>query len=171
MIPTVLKPYGSYLLAGIAVIILASSCYLTYTVTDSRWQSKWDTRESEISKASAKATEEARNKELEYQRSIDAIRSEGAASIAAATADAADASAASDRLLKRLNAILADQAASVASGAPRGKTATQAINMLANVLEKSIDRNRQLAKIADDNYERGLICEKGWDSLVKNQSN
>lgn len=171
MILPVLKAYKLYILAGIAAIILASSCYLTYTVTDSHWQSKWDKRESEISKASAKATEEARNKELEYQRTIDGIRSQGAASIAAANADAADASAASDRLLQRLNAILADQATPDTGGAKRGKTATQAINMLANVLEKSIDRNRQLAKIADDNYERGLICEKGWDSLVKNQGN
>lgn len=171
MIPQAVKPYAMYLLAGIAVSILASSCYLTYTITDSRWQSKWDTRESEISKASAKAADEARNKELEYQRAINDIRTEGAANLAAASADAADANAASDRLLQRLNAILADQATSDTGGAKRSKTATQAINMLANVLEKSINRNRQLAKIADDNYERGLICEKGWDSLVKKQGN
>lgn len=171
MILDPIKPYLNYLLAGLAVIILASACYLTYTVTDSHWQSKWDKRETEISDASAKATEQARTKEQEYQRSIDELRKQGASNLAAAIADANDASASVERLRQRINKILADTSTENSGTGVRGKTATQAANLLANVLEKSLERNEQLAKIADDNYERGLTCEKSWDALLKNQGN
>lgn len=175
MIPLNLKGlwagYSSYLLAGLAFIILFAGCYITYTVTDSHWQSKWDTREAQYSKDSEQAVQQARDTESQWQARLDAASAEGASRLASAKLDAATANDSVNRLRQRINSLLESSQSSDTGTAQRGKTATEAVNLLANVLEKSIERNRQLAEIADDNYERGLTCERSYDSLLKKQGN
>lgn len=175
MIPKLIKDiwesYASYLLAGLAILALGLSCYLTYTVTDSRWQSKWDTREAAISKASAKAQQEARDQEYEYQTGINAVAAQGAKQLAATQLDAANARSSLNRLQQRLDSILTSAASQDSSITGNGKTAAQKLSMLADVLEKSLQRNGDLAEIADDNYERGLTCQASYEVLLKKQSN
>lgn len=171
MIPLNLKPYTSYLLAGLFIMILAIGYYLTYTVTDSQWQSKWDKRESQYSSDSEKALQQARATEAQWQQKLDDVASEGNRRLASAKLDADSANSSVNRLRQRINSILQDSESSYSGTDKRGKTATQAISLLADVLEKSIERNRQLAAIADDSYERGLTCERSYDTLYKNQGN
>ncbi|XAG95375.1 hypothetical protein MIF8_84 [Erwinia phage MIF8] len=171
MIPLSLKPYTSYLLAGLAIIILALGCYLTYTVTDSRWQSKWDQRESQYSKDSEQALQQARATEAQWQQKLDDVVTEGNSRLASAKLDADTANSSINRLRQRINSLLESSQSTDSGTSQRGKTAAQAISLLANVLEKSIERNRQLASIADDSYERGLTCERSYDTLYKNQGN
>lgn len=70
--------------------------------------------------------------------------------------------------LEKTRRILADVAASAdASISPGGKTALQAAGMLADVLGKSVERNRILAAYADDARAAGELCEQQYDQVRK----
>lgn len=119
----------------------------------------------EYSDASAKATQEARVKEWEYQNNVDAIAQQGAKDLAQARSDADSANASIGRLQQRINRLLADTSSEDSGTTQRGKTAREALDLLANVLEKSLERNRQLADYADKASSAGLTCEKAYDAI------
>lgn len=68
-------------------------------------------------------------------------------------ADAASANDAASRLRRQVGDLLAGRVA--AGGAP----GTDACGMLAQLLNKSVERARRLAEIADTARQRGLSCE------------
>lgn len=155
-----------YLFVGFtALVLLTLACYLTYTVTDSKWQSKYDTLQTSYSDASARATAEARAKEQQYEKDKQSLLLESQKQTQQAKADADSANAAVSRLLQRINKILADTSSTDTGTSSRGKTASEALVLLSNVLEKSIERNRQLASFADSAYNSGTLCEKSYDAL------
>lgn len=150
---------------AVASALVAGACYLTWLVTDSKWQSKYDTQAAEYSDASAKAQQAARDTEHEYQTKLDAANLE-ASTRRAETANAiAGADAASKRLLERLNKILADTSTSDTGTGQRGRTPGEAINLLANVLEKSIERNGQLAAFADKSWDASKQCYDSYNAV------
>lgn len=150
---------------AIASAIVAGACYLTWLVTDSKWQSKYDKQASEYSDASAKAQQSARDTEHEYQTKLDAANLE-ASTRRVETANAiAGANAATKRLLTRLNKVLADTSTSDTGTGQRGRTPEQAINLLANVLEKSIERNGQLATFADQSWDASKQCYDSYNAV------
>lgn len=165
MIKDLIKQYAVLLGSVLALALLAGACYLTYVVTDNHWSAKYSGLKQEYSDASAKATQEARIKEWEYQNNVDAIAQQGAKDLAQARSDADSANASIGRLQQRINRLLADTSSEDSGTTQRGKTAREALDLLANVLEKSLERNRQLAEYADKASSAGLTCEKAYDSI------
>lgn len=165
MIKDLIKQYAVLLGSVLALALLAGACYLTYVVTDNHWSAKYSGLEQKYSDASAKATQEARVKEWEYQNNVDAIAQQGAKDLAQARSDADSANASIGRLQQRINRLLADTSSEDSGTTQRGKTAREALDLLANVLEKSLERNRQLADYADKASSAGLTCEKAYDSI------
>ena len=165
MIKDLIKQYAVLLGSVLALALLAGACYLTYVVTDNHWSAKYSGLEQKYSDASAKATQEARVKEWEYQNNVDAIAQQGAKDLAQARFDADSANASIGRLQQRINRLLADTSSEDSGTTQRGKTAREALDLLANVLEKSLERNRQLADYADKASSAGLTCEKAYDAI------
>lgn len=165
MIKDLIKQYAVLLGSVLALALLAGACYLTYVVTDNHWSAKYSGLKQEYSDASAKATQEARVKEWEYQNNVDAIAQQGAKDLAQARSDADSANASIGRLQQRINRLLADTSSEDSGTTQRGKTAREALDLLANVLEKSLERNRQLAEYADKASSAGLTCEKAYDTI------
>ncbi|UZN24209.1 endopeptidase Rz [Klebsiella phage pKP-BM327-1.2] len=165
MIKDLIKQYAVLLGSVLALALLAGACYLTYVVTDNHWSAKYSGLEQKYSDASAKATQEARVKEWEYQNNVDAIAQQGAKDLAQARSDADSANASIGRLQQRINRLLADTSSEDSGTTQRGKTAREALDLLANVLEKSLERNRQLAKYADQASSAGFTCEKAYDAI------
>ena len=165
MIKDLIKQYAVLLGSVLALALLAGACYLTYVVTDNHWSAKYSGLEQKYSDASAKATQEARVKEWEYQNNVDAIAQQGAKDLAQARSDADSANASIGRLQQRINRLLADTSSEDSGTTQRGKTAREALDLLANVLEKSLERNRQLAEYADQASSAGLTCEKAYDAI------
>ena len=165
MIKDLIKQYAVLLGSVLALALLAGACYLTYVVTDNHWSAKYSGLKQEYSDASAKATQEARVKEWEYQNNVDAIAQQGAKDLAQARSDADSANASIGRLQQRINRLLADTSSEDSGTTQRGKTAREALDLLANVLEKSLERNRQLADYADQASSAGFTCEKAYDTI------
>ena len=165
MIKDLIKQYAVLLGSVLALALLAGACYLTYVVTDNHWSAKYSGLEQKYSDASAKATQEARVKEWEYQNNVDAIAQQGAKDLAQARSDADSANASIGRLQQRINRLLADTSSEDSGITQRGKTAREALDLLANVLEKSLERNRQLAEYADKASSAGFTSEKAYDSI------
>ena len=156
-----------YLWVVLALVILAGASWLTYTITDAHWETKYNKLKSSYDTASAKAQAEARDTEQRYQNDIETIRTEGADRIAKAKADANRANASIAGLQQRINGLLASTSTEDSGTTRRGKTAGEALNLLADVLGKSIERNRQLASFADSAYSAGLTCEKSYDAIQR----
>ena len=165
MIKGLIKQSAVLLGSVLALALLAGACYLTYVVTDNHWSAKYSGLEQKYSDASAKATQEARVKEWEYQNNVDAIAQQGAKDLAQARSDADSANASIGRLQQRINRLLADTSSEDSGTTQRGKTAREALDLLANVLEKSLERNRQWAEYADQASSAGFTCEKAYDSI------
>ncbi|HGV0271597.1 TPA: DUF2514 domain-containing protein [Citrobacter freundii] len=99
--------------------------------------------------------QEKATNEREAQQRIDKARN-----------DALDAAALAGRLQQQLVAIreqLRQYNSTVGAGASAADTGV----LLADVLSKSLERNRQLAEYADRAAEAGRVCEKQYDSLTR----
>ncbi|MCX2449356.1 MULTISPECIES: DUF2514 domain-containing protein [unclassified Citrobacter freundii complex] len=99
--------------------------------------------------------QEKATNEREAQQRIDKARN-----------DALDAAARAGRLQQQLVAIreqLRQYNAIVGAGPSAADTGV----LLADVLSKSLERNRQLAEYADRASEAGRVCEKQYDSLTR----
>lgn len=69
-----IQKYKLYIGLVLALGILAGACYLTWLVTDSQWQSKYDSQQTAYADASAKAQQAARDKEQEYATNLKRFR-------------------------------------------------------------------------------------------------
>ncbi|QDE45470.1 DUF2514 domain-containing protein [Citrobacter sp. CF971] len=117
-------------------------------------QAKAD-RKAEDDKARQHDEQEKATNEREAQRALDRARN-----------DALDAAARAGRLQQQLVAIreqLRQYNATVGAGTSAADTGV----LLADVLSKSLERNRQLAEYADRVAEAGRVCEKQYDSLTR----
>ncbi|MBW9453336.1 DUF2514 domain-containing protein [Citrobacter portucalensis] len=117
-------------------------------------QAKTD-RKAQDDKARQHDEQEKATNEREAQQRIDQARN-----------DALDAAARAGRLQQQLVAIrdqLRQYNATVGDGASAADTGV----LLADVLSKSLERNRQLAEYADRAAEAGRVCEKQYDSLTR----
>ncbi|WP_270488883.1 DUF2514 domain-containing protein [Enterobacter ludwigii] len=117
-------------------------------------QAKAD-RKAEDDKARHHDEQEKATNEREAQQRIDQARN-----------DALDAAARAGRLQQQLIAIreqLRQYNATIGAGTSAADTGV----LLADVLSKSLERNRQLAEYADRAAEAGRVCEKQYDSLTR----
>lgn len=103
----------------------------------------------------------------QHERDKKTIEQEAQQRIDAARNDATAAAAKSGRLQQQLVTIrkqLLDYSRTESIGNPAANTGI----LLADVLSKSVERNRQLAEYADSAREAGLTCQAQYDSLRAN---
>lgn len=160
MIWVFVKAYWKQLLIVVMLAALIIGGVAAWNVHGSRQydagytQAQADQKQADAKLRSLKEQEKATN-EREAQQRIDQARN-----------DALDAAARAGRLQQQLVAIreqLRQYNAIVGAGASAADTGV----LLADVLSKSLERNRQLAEYADRAAEAGRVCEKQYDSLTR----
>lgn len=110
--------------------------------------------------------QKAKDKEAseQHERDKKTIEQEAQSRIDVARADASAAAVKSGRLQQQLATIrkqLLDYSRTESIGNPASNTGV----LLADVLGKSVERNRQLAEYADSAREAGLTCQAQYNSL------
>ncbi|EFJ1799415.1 DUF2514 domain-containing protein [Escherichia coli] len=160
MISAFVKAYWKQLLIVLMLAALVIGCRVAWNEHGDRLyaagyaQAQADQKQADAKLRSMKEQENATN-EREAQQRIDQARN-----------DALDAAARAGRLLQQLVAIreqLRQYNATVGAGASAADTGV----LLADVLSKSLERNRQLAEYADRAAQAGRVCEKQYDSLTR----
>lgn len=109
-------------------------------------------------KAADEQEEQRRNAELQK------IQADAQQRIDAAHNDAVNAAAKSGRLQQQL-ANIRKQLVGYSTAESIGNPAAETGVLLADVLARSVERNRQLADYADKAREAGLMCEAQYNSL------
>ncbi|HAL9839494.1 DUF2514 domain-containing protein [Enterobacter cloacae complex sp. OE43NF] len=160
MIWSLVKAYWKQLLIVVMLAALVVSGVVAWNVHGDRQydagyaKAKADQKAADAKLRSLNEQEKATN-EREAQQRIDQARN-----------DALDAADRAGRLQQQLVAIrerLRQYNATVGAGASAADTGV----LLADVLSKSLERNRQLAEYADRAAEAGRVCEKQYDSLTR----
>jgi len=154
------------------IALLAGALYGSYqhgvTVTDLRWQAKWSDQAELQAKAMAAATVENRTEEQRRQNAVNGVADDARKQEEAAAPGVAAASAAADRLRGDAAKLVAN-AGSVpgdSSVAARSEANRRAAMVLSGLLDRAIERNRELAKGLDDARRRGLACERSYGALT-----
>ncbi|EPV6100149.1 DUF2514 domain-containing protein [Escherichia coli] len=115
-------------------------------------------------KAEQAAAEQAALKSREQEKAIN--EREAQQRIDQARNDALDAADRAGRLQQQLVAIRR-QLGQYNDAIGAGPSAADTGILLTDVLGKSLERNRQLAEYADRAAEAGRVCERQYDSLMK----
>jgi len=168
------KIYAQVGLGLLVFLLFAASVYGIYhhglTVANAQWQAKWDKRDADDSAARAAAELAVRKTEEANQAAITKVQTDATQKLEQARTDAATANASADGLRKRVQQLLAASRASTNTPATSGSTpGADAGDLLANLLDQSVQRNRDLAKVADSAVARGNACAAAYDSLRANQ--
>lgn len=160
MIWAFVKAYWKQLLIVVMLAAFAAGCRIAWvnhgeTQYDAGYAQAKADRKAEDDKSRQHHEEEKATNEREAQQRIDQARN-----------DALDAATRAGRLQQQLVAIreqLRQYNATVGAGASAADTGV----LLADVLSKSLERNRQLAEYADRAAEAGRVCERQYDTLTK----
>ncbi|WP_336709649.1 MULTISPECIES: DUF2514 domain-containing protein [unclassified Cedecea] len=159
MISAILKAYWKPLLVlAIAGALVAGARWAWVSHGQAQYASGYAQAKAEQRRADDAAKkqreQEKANNERDAQQRIDQARN-----------DALDAANRAGRLQQQIAAIrkqLGEYNAAVGAGPSAGETGV----LLADVLSKSLERNRQLAEYADRAAEAGRVCERQYDSLT-----
>ncbi|MDJ5402362.1 DUF2514 domain-containing protein [Salmonella enterica] len=160
MIWVFVKAYRKQLLIVLMLAALVISGVVAWNVHGIRQydagyaQAQADQKQADAKFCSLQEQEKATN-EREAQQRIDQARN-----------DALDAATRAGRLQQQLFAIR-DQLRQYNATVGAGPSAADTGVLLADVLSKSLERNRQLAEYADRAAEAGRVCEKQYDSLTR----
>lgn len=160
MIKSFVKAYWKQLLIVVMLASLVTGCRIAWVSHgETQYASGYAQAQADQKQADDKARkhdeQEKATNEREAQQRIDQARN-----------DALDAAARAGRLQQQLVAIrqqLRQYNAIVGAGTSAADTGV----LLADVLSKSLERNRQLAEYADRAAEAGRVCEKQYDSLTR----
>lgn len=158
MIPSLIERYWRPL----AIIIIVAACALwvrreIIDYGDQRYDAGY-------AKAVAEQKEADKLEEQRRDAEKQKIQADAQQRIDVARRDAVDAAVKSGKLQQQLANIrkqLVDYSRVESIGNPVSSTGV----LLADVLEKSIERNQQLAEYADAARESGLTCQRQYDSL------
>lgn len=146
----------------LAIIIIVAFCALwvrseIINYGDQRYDAGY-------AKAIAEQKEADKREEQRRDAEKQKIQADAQQRIDVARRDAVDAAVKSGKLQQQLADIrkqLIDYSRTESIGNPASSTGI----LLANMLEKSIERNQQLAEYADAARESGLTCQRQYDSL------
>ncbi|WP_410698234.1 DUF2514 domain-containing protein [Citrobacter freundii] len=160
MISAFVKAYWKQLLIVVMLAVLVAGCRIAWvnhgeTQYAAGYAQAQADRKAEDDKSRKHDEQEKATNEREAQQRIDQARN-----------DALDAAARAGRLQQQLVAIreqLRQYNAIVGAGPSAADTGV----LLADLLSKSLERNRQLAEYADRAAEAGRVCEKQYDSLTR----
>ncbi|WP_460116690.1 DUF2514 domain-containing protein [Pseudomonas sp. S2_C03] len=158
-----------------AVLLVVGALFGAYihgvSVTDDRWQVRWNDRNTLDAKALAANETAQRAQEQAYQQSINKAVQNGQQIIDQAITDAVAARATADSLRGAADDLAAQLAASEASGnscaTAASKAAARAAMVLADVLKRADERSGNLADYADQSHGRGVTCEQMYDGISK----
>ena len=158
MIPSLVERYWRPL--AIIIIVAVCALWIRGEVTE-----YGDQRYAE-GKAQAIAEQKAADEQEEQRRNaeLQKIQTDAQQRIDAARNDAVNAAAKSGRLQQQL-ANIRKQLVGYSTTESIGNPAAETGVLLADVLAKSVERNRQLADYADRASEAGLMCEAQYNSL------
>ncbi|MBV7571789.1 DUF2514 domain-containing protein [Pseudomonas sp. PDM32] len=174
-----MKPIWLQVLPCIAALTLAAGALFGayhhgVTVTDEKWQSAWNARDTRDAEAKSLNEAAERTREQAYQQSINKAVQDGQRNIDQAMADAAAARASADGLRGAADNLARRLAASEASGnsctAAASKAAARAAAVLADVLKRADQRAGDLAAVADQARARGMTCEQAYDGLIRSSA-
>ncbi|MCV5708203.1 DUF2514 domain-containing protein [Escherichia coli] len=160
MIPTFVKAYWKQLLIVALLAAITFGCRVAWvnhgeTQYAAGYSKAQEDQKQADDKSRQRNEKEKATSEREAQQRIDKARN-----------DALDAAARAGRLQQQLVAIreqLRQYNATIGAGASAADTGV----LLADVLSKSLERNRQLAEYADRASQAGRVCEKQYDSLTR----
>lgn len=128
-------------------------------------QQEWDAERTAIAQALADNAKAQRDKEYAMQQSMNEVQRDATQRLEALRTDADSANAAADRLRQQVGKLLA---ADTVCPSTRAGTSSQATsnpgNLLAVVLDKSIQRNRELAAFADAAITAAQACNAGYST-------
>lgn len=126
-----------------------------------RVQQEWDAERVTIAQALTKNAEAQRAKEFADQQKMNKVQADATQRLEALRTDADSANAAADRLREQVGKLLAANPVCPPTGTGTSRqTASNPGNLLAVVLDKSIQRNKQLAAFADAAITAAQSCEK-----------
>lgn len=148
------KPVGAALVLGYFLIA-------AYGAGARSVQQKWDAERVTIAQALTKNAEAQRAKEFADQQQMNKVQTDATQRLEALRTDADSANAAADRLREQVNKLNGANTVcpSTTAGTSR-QTASNPGNLLAVLLDKSIQRNRELAAFADAAITAAQACEK-----------
>lgn len=124
-------------------------------------QQDWDKETTRVATGLAKNAEAQRAKEYADQQQMNKVQTDATQRLEALRTNADSANAAADRLREQVGKLIATNTvcAPATTGTSR-QTASNPGNLLAVVLDKSIQRNRELAAFADSAITAAQACEK-----------
>lgn len=158
MIMAFVKAYWKQLLIVVMLAAFAAVCRLAWVNHgETQYTSGYEKAQADQKQADEDARQHDEGEKAKNEREAK-IRLDRARN------DALDAAARAGRLQQQIFAIreqLRQYNASIGAGASAADTGV----LLADVLSKSLERNRQLAEYADRAAEAGRVCEKQYDSL------
>jgi hypothetical protein len=137
------------------------------TVTELRWQAQQSDQAALQAKAMAAATTTNRTEEQRRQTAVNEDANESRNQAAAAAPGIAAAGAAADGLRSDTARAIAAVVPGDTGLADRSEATRRAALVLSGLLDRSVARNRELAKGFDDARRAGLTCERAWASLTK----
>lgn len=144
-----------------AVAILGLWSIWVYVQGQDDIQQKWDHETAQVAKALADNAQMQRDKEYALQQSMNEVQRETTQRLEALRTDADSANAASDRLRQHVENLLEADGVRQTSGTCSRRTAAENPgNLLAVVLDKSIQRNKELARFADAAITAAQACAK-----------
>lgn len=160
MIAALLKAYWKPLAITALLSLIVIGCrYVWVDHGETQYAAGYAKAQAEQKEADAalrqKNEQEKKQNETEAQKRIDQARN-----------DALDAASRAGRLQQQLNSIrkqLQEYNATIGAGSSAANTGV----LLADVLGKSLERNRQLAEYADRAAEAGRVCERQYDGMTK----
>lgn len=160
MWPVVLKYWKPL---GAAAVLVVWSGWV-YVQGQDDVQQKWDAERVTIAQALAKNAEAQRAKEYADQQQMNKVQTDATQRLEALRTDADSANAAAGRLREQVGKLLTANpvCAPAATGTSR-QTASNPGNLLAVVLDKSIQRNRELAAFADAAITAAQSCQTAYE--------
>jgi hypothetical protein len=155
------------LLLALAAAALFGSYQHGVTVTDARWKALWADQQTLQAKGLAAATTANRIEEQRRQTAVNQAGSDAREQTKAATADAAVADAAGQRLHQSADQ-LASRAGDVScdtGAAERSRSASRAAMVLSDLFQRADNRAGEMARAYDGARIAGLACERAYRSL------
>lgn len=126
-----------------------------------RVQQAWDKENTRVANALVVQALAIRDKEQSLQDAMNEVQADATKQVEQLRVDAAGADAAAGRLRERVNTLLT--ASKTASACTSGNATTNPGDLLAVVLDKSIQRNRQLAEYADALRVAAASCVASYE--------
>lgn len=157
--------------AAVTLLLVLGSYWGIYQhgrgVERAAWEKAWAERDTTDSNARAQAEAAAREEEQRRQAAQEEAKEHARKEQKAADAGAAGADDAGRRLRDEASKLAASVSCPGTDPAAveRGKAATRAAMVLSELLDRSVDTNRELAAAYDRARVAGLACERSYDAL------